>query len=106
MWSESGPSETALQAMRQQVQHDGSTLSSSLLAGLLVFACFPVDGSYVSNADIARRLGLNPSTAHRYVSTLASVGLLKRHPTSRKYGLSRPIREARSLPPSPAGRQQ
>jgi hypothetical protein len=62
--------------------------SRSLLLGLLILAVFPVDRSYAGNVDIARALDINISTTHRYLSTLVSVGLLERHPTTRKYRLA------------------
>jgi len=68
-------------------QLDDSRLSRSLLAGLLMLACFPTDGSYLANAEIARMLDMNPSTTHRYVSTLVAVGLLERDPATRRYRL-------------------
>ncbi len=60
-------------------------LSTSLLAGLLMLASFPDDGSCLGNAEIARLLGMNPSTTHRYLGTLVEVGLLQRHPSTRRY---------------------
>lgn len=60
-------------------------LSSSLLFGLLVLAVFPLDGGFLSNSEVARELGMNQSTAHRYISTLVEVGLLERDPGSRHY---------------------
>lgn len=63
-------------------------LSSSLLAGLLMLASFPDAESYLGNADLARLLGMNPSTTHRYASTLVEVGLLERHPSTRRYRLA------------------
>jgi IclR-like helix-turn-helix domain-containing protein len=68
-------------------QMEDSRLSRSLLAGLLMLACFPSDGSYLGNAEIARMLEMNPSTTHRYVSTLVAVGLLERDPATRRYRL-------------------
>jgi DNA-binding IclR family transcriptional regulator len=64
---------------------EDARLSRSLLFGLLVFSCFPTDGGYVGVVEVARMLGMNTSTAHRYVSTLVVVGLLERDPESRKY---------------------
>jgi hypothetical protein len=72
---------------REPRQLDDSRLSRSLLAGLLMLASFPTDGSYLGNADIARILDMNPSTTHRYVSTLVAVGLLERDPSTRRYRL-------------------
>jgi Fic family protein len=66
---------------------DDLRLSRSLLQGLLVLACFPLDGSYIGNTDVAKILDLNLSTAHRYISTLTAVGLLERDPDARKYRL-------------------
>jgi Fic family protein len=76
----------AIEATPQRLQ-DGR-MSQSLLLGLLLLAAFPADGSYLGNTEIARLLNLNTSTAHRYVSTLVAVGLLERHPTTRKYRLA------------------
>jgi IclR-like helix-turn-helix domain-containing protein len=69
-------------------QLEDSRLSRSLLAGLLMLASFPADGSYLGNAEIARMLDMNPSTTHRYVSTLVAVGLLERDPATRRYRLA------------------
>jgi hypothetical protein len=72
---------------REPRQLEDSRLSRSLLAGLLMLASFPTDGSYLGNAEIARMLDMNPSTTHRYVSTLVAVGLLERDPSTRRYRL-------------------
>jgi hypothetical protein len=72
---------------REPRQLADSRLSRSLLAGLLMLASFPTDGSYLGNAEIARMLDMNPSTTHRYVSTLVAVGLLERDPATRRYRL-------------------
>lgn len=60
-------------------------LSRSLLSGLLMLASFPADGSYLGNAELARMPHMNASTCHRYLSTLAAVGLLERDPDTRRY---------------------
>jgi hypothetical protein len=73
---------------REPRQLEDSRLSRSLLAGLLMLASFPSDGSYIGNAEIARLLDMNPSTTHRYVSTLVAVGLLERDPATRRYRLT------------------
>lgn len=64
---------------------DDRRLSRSLLAGLVMLASFPTDGSYLGNAELSRLLDMNQSTAHRYVTTLVSVGLLERDPDTRRY---------------------
>ncbi len=63
-------------------------LSRSLLAGLLMLAAFPSDGSYTRNTELAHALDMSPSTSHRYVSTLLEVGLVERHPRTRLYRLA------------------
>jgi len=60
-------------------------LSRSLLLGLLVLACFPIDGQALAVTDVAMQLGLSPSTTHRYMTTLLAVGLLEQDPRSRRY---------------------
>jgi hypothetical protein len=62
-------------------------LSHSLLIGLEVLTCFPLDGTERGVADIARQLGMNNSTVHRYMTTLMRVGLLERNPYTRWYRL-------------------
>jgi len=69
-------------------QMDDRRLSRSLLAGLLVLAALPADGSYVRLVDVARITGMNNSMIHRYVSTLMSVGLVERNPRTRRYRLA------------------
>lgn len=64
---------------------DNRSLSRSLLMGLLVLAAFPADGAYMGVAELARLVGANTSTTHRYVTTLAAVGLVERDPQSRRY---------------------
>jgi hypothetical protein len=63
-------------------------MSRSLLLGLLVLAAFPSDGSEISVSAVAHKLGLGDSTTHRYISTLLSVGLIERDPSTRLYRLA------------------
>lgn len=67
---------------------EDTRLSRSLLSGLLMLAVLPSDGSYVGNAQLAQRLRMPMSTAHRYVTTLVAAGLVERDPTTRKYRLA------------------
>jgi IclR helix-turn-helix domain len=69
-------------------QLEDARLSRSLLSGLLMLALFPLDGDYLGNAELARMLGMNPSTTHRYVSTLVAVGLVERDPVTRRYRIA------------------
>jgi len=79
----------ALEAeLAHPAQMEDRRLSRSLLAGLLVLGCFPVDGRYIGIAELARMLDMNTSTTHRYVSTLLAVGLLERDSSTRRYRLA------------------
>jgi hypothetical protein len=69
-------------------QMEDRRLSRSLLSGLLVLSCFPTDGGYLGIAELARTLGMNTSTTHRYVTTLLAVGLLERDAATRRYRLA------------------
>ena len=66
------------------------TYSRSTLRAVLTLAAFPIDGSDRELTDVARGLGLSPSTTHRYVSTWEALGLLERDPRSRRYSRPRP----------------
>ncbi|HEX3909360.1 MAG TPA: helix-turn-helix domain-containing protein [Solirubrobacteraceae bacterium] len=66
-------------------------LSRSLLSGLLVLACFPLDGGHLGVAQLARRLNMSPSATHRYVSTLVAAELLERDRDTRRYRLARKL---------------
>ena len=62
-------------------------MSRSLMRGLSLLTRF---GPYCSErgiVELSRELGMSPSTAHRYASTLVELGLLERSPTTRKYRL-------------------
>ena len=83
-----GDSREALEKAQRQVGDTEANLSSSLLSGLLVLAAFPTDGGSLGNAEVARMMGMNPSTAHRYITTLVVAGLLERDPTTRRYRLA------------------
>lgn len=62
-------------------------MSRSLLRGLSILTCFDADGTPRGIVEIARQLGMSPSTTYRYTLTLVELGLLERCPMSRKYRL-------------------
>jgi hypothetical protein len=84
---------TSLESMKEALaggygELDDPRLSRSLLLGLLVLTCFPLDRSYLGNAQVAAMLDLSITTVHRYISTLTAIGLLEREPITRKYRLA------------------
>jgi hypothetical protein len=60
-------------------------LSQSLLRGLAVLSCYGPERPWRPIVDLAKELGMSPSTTHRYVKTLRAVGLLEQNPTTREY---------------------
>ncbi len=64
---------------------DDVKLSRSLVRGLLTYVTIPDDGRDIGVAEVARQLHMNTSTAHRYITTLMAVGLIERHPRTRRY---------------------
>ncbi len=64
------------------------SLSHSLLIGLQVLTCFPLDGTERGVAEVAKQLEMNNSTVHRYMSTLMRIGLLEQDLYSRLYRLA------------------
>jgi hypothetical protein len=59
--------------------------SHSALRAVLVLAAFSVDGSEREVTEVARALGLSPSTTYRYLRTWVALGLLEQNPRSRRY---------------------
>jgi hypothetical protein len=76
-------------AYREILRGPGAPLCSSLVAGLVIYAVLPCDGTPVANAELARVLGMNSSTTHRYLITLVAVGLVERTARTRRYRLAR-----------------
>jgi len=67
---------------------EAGRLSHSLFRGLLVLAFFVAEDTDGGVVDVARRLGMNASTTHRYMGTLLAFGLLVQDPVTRKYRLA------------------
>jgi IclR helix-turn-helix domain len=74
---------------RYWAELEGGRLSHSLFRGLLILALFLSGEQGRGVVDVARQLGLSPSTTHRYISTLVAFGLLVQDPSTRKYRLPR-----------------
>jgi hypothetical protein len=70
------------------------TLSTPLIRGLLVFAAFREGGPPRGASEIAQELRMSSSTVHRFIRTLAAIGLLQPESRSRLY--RRPSRSTRA----------
>jgi IclR helix-turn-helix domain len=64
---------------------EDSAYSRSTLRALLVLSAFPPDSSERELTDVARQVGLSPSTTHRYICTWTALGLLEQHARTRRY---------------------
>jgi IclR family transcriptional regulator, pca regulon regulatory protein len=62
--------------------------SQSLERGLAVLGCFTAERPMLGITDFAKRLGMNKSAVHRYVTTLVALGYLEQSSFSPKYRLS------------------
>ncbi|HTU78003.1 MAG TPA: helix-turn-helix domain-containing protein [Solirubrobacteraceae bacterium] len=72
---------------RYSAELESGRLSHSLFRGLLILALFISGGEGRGVVEVARQLGLSPSTTHRYMTTLVAFGLLVQDPATRKYRL-------------------
>jgi|ERR1700677_2458528 len=79
-------SESSLEE-RYWTELESGRLSHSLFRGLLILALFISGEEGRGVVDVARQLGLSPSTTHRYITTLVAFGLLVQDPLTRKYRL-------------------
>lgn len=86
--AEQAISESSLEE-RYWAELESGRLSHSLFRGLLILALFISGEEGRGVVEVARQLGLSPSTTHRYISTLVAFGLLIQDPSTRKYRLPR-----------------
>lgn len=61
--------------------------SQTIERAALILACFSAEAPHLTLAELAGKLGLNQSTAYRYVATLQAAGLLERDPRRGGYRL-------------------
>ena len=73
-WADAGRCELPADSASDQA------LSSTLMRGLEILALYNDQEDRLSNAEIARRLGLNKATVSRLCKTLMHVGYLRRDP--------------------------
>jgi IclR family transcriptional regulator, pca regulon regulatory protein len=64
-----------------------TSYSQSLERGLAILSTFKPARPLLGISELARALGLNRSTAHRYVGTLTALGYLQQDRATRKYRL-------------------
>ena len=64
-----------------------TSYSQSLERGLAILSTFKPARPLLGISELARALGLNRSTAHRYVGTLTALGYLQQDRPTRKYRL-------------------
>ena len=89
-----GAPETAdVEDLMKLAEAEERRLSRSLLSGLLVLACFSLDGTPLGIAQLARQLKMSPSATHRYVSTLLAAELVERDSETRQYRLAQRLTE-------------
>jgi IclR family pca regulon transcriptional regulator len=69
------------------VRPESAGRSQSLERGLTILSSFSETRPLLGVADLARAVGLNKSTAHRYIATLAALGYVQQDPDTRKYRL-------------------
>jgi IclR family pca regulon transcriptional regulator len=72
---------------RYQRAHPQPDGSQSLERGLSILSSFSERRPLLGIAELARTVGLNKSTAHRYIATLANLGYVQQDPETRKYRL-------------------
>jgi len=64
-----------------------TAFSQSLERGLAILSTFNEGTPVLGIAELARAVGLNKSTAFRYVATLAKLGYLQQDPETKRYSL-------------------
>jgi hypothetical protein len=64
---------------------DDQTYSRSTFRSAMVLAALPADGSEIELNEIARTIGLSPSTTYRYARTWTVLGVLEQNPDTRRY---------------------
>jgi len=62
-----------------------TTINKSLSKAVSVIRCFTPKELELSAADVARKIGIPKTTAHRILKTFAEVGLLEQNATTHKY---------------------
>ena len=75
-----------LDALLARVNRASKTkLSQSFVRGLIIFGALPADSQPIGIVDLAGKLGMSPSTVHRYLRTFVLVGLAEHDERTREY---------------------
>src|SRR3954451_13543237 len=69
------------------MQPSTAAFSQSLERGLMILSSFSETTPELGIVELARAVGLNKSTTHRYVATLVKLGYVDQDPETRKYHL-------------------
>jgi IclR family transcriptional regulator, pca regulon regulatory protein len=86
--SEAGAQTAPSQGVPSTRDGESSTaFSQSLERGLTILSSFTENNPVLGVADLARAVGLNKSTTHRYVATLAKLGYVQQDPETKRYSL-------------------
>jgi hypothetical protein len=64
---------------------EDASISRSTCRALRVLVSLSANDSFHEVTEIAKQLGLSPSTTHRYIRTWVALGLLEQDPESRRY---------------------
>lgn len=86
--SDGGPGRESLRTAARRALDtalEDPQLSQSLLRGLAILSCYSQEREWRSITELARELGMPPSTTHRYARTLRAIGLLEQDPATRGY---------------------
>ncbi len=75
----------AVSATSRANRSAGFRESSSLIAGFNILACFTPKVSLLGIKEASELTGMPRSTAHRYMTTLVTLGQLEQDPATRKY---------------------
>jgi IclR family transcriptional regulator, pca regulon regulatory protein len=80
------PYDLAVVAVADEIR-GARSYSRSLERGLAILSAFRSNQPLLGVSELAQEVGLNRSTTHRYISTLATLGYLQQDAATRKYRL-------------------
>jgi IclR family pca regulon transcriptional regulator len=81
------PADPPAEVETESAEPSSRAFSQSLERGLAILSSFSENTPLLGIADLARASGLNKSTTHRYVATLAKLGYVQQDPETKRYSL-------------------